>query len=52
MHPAIADFPATAFYCGRLRSHPRPEDRPAPPGARAARVGKATRELRLRVPFW
>ena len=33
MHPAIAEFPATAFYAGLLRSHPTPQDRIPPQGA-------------------
>ncbi|KAJ9517401.1 hypothetical protein QJQ45_016770, partial [Haematococcus lacustris] len=32
MHPDICSFPSAAFYQGRLRSHPTPSDRPAPPG--------------------
>eukprot|EP00897_Mesotaenium_endlicherianum_P003105 jgi/Mesen1/2822/ME000172S01972 len=32
MHPAIAAFPAHAFYGGRLLSFPKPANRPAPLG--------------------
>jgi len=32
MHPHISDFPSTAFYGGRLKSFPTPEDRLAPEG--------------------
>ena len=32
MHPAIAEFPSAAFYRSRLKSSPRPADRPAPQG--------------------
>lgn len=32
MHPQLADFPNNAFYFGRLKSAPTPDEREAPAG--------------------
>ena len=40
MHPVLAEFPSKTFYGGRVASHPKPADRPPPPGMRWVRETK------------